>query len=117
MTSLNSTEVYELIVALNSFDSLKRRLLIVLAHIYPRAVSGIQLARLAGYSTKANALYRGPLKSLQEDSIVLVDKLTPRLFSIRINHEHPVMSLLVKLCMEHGQEIRIQLESLLEDTE
>ncbi|MFX1513756.1 MAG: hypothetical protein ACFFCQ_14325 [Promethearchaeota archaeon] len=94
---------------------MKRRLLIVLGHIYPKAVSGIQLAKLSGYSTKANALYRGPLKALQEESLVLVDKLTPRLFSIRINHEHPVMELLVKLCQEHGQEIQSQLENVLEE--
>ena len=51
-SEIESNAAYELIVALNAYDSLKRRLLLVLAHIYPRAVSGIQLARLAGYSTK-----------------------------------------------------------------
>lgn len=77
-----------------------------LAHIYPKSVSGVQLSRLIGYSGKSRSLYRGVLSHLQEDNMIMIDQLTPKLYAIRINADHPLLGVLVEMCKEHGREAR-----------
>ena len=105
---IEATEAYNLLLTLHSYNTAKRKVLLTLAHIYPRSVSGTQLAKMTGYSTKANVLYRGPIEELETDKLILVDRLTPKLYSIRINHEHPLMNLFIELSREAGEEIRTQ---------
>ena len=93
---------YELIQLMASLNDTKRAILLALAHVYPRSVSGVQLSRLICYSGKSRSLYRGVLSHLQEDKMILIDQLTPKLYAIRINPEHPLLSLLVDLCREFG---------------
>ncbi len=106
---IEATDAYNLLLTLHSYNTAKRKVLLSLAHIYPRSVSGTQLAKMTGYSTKANVLYRGPIEELENDNLILVDRLTPKLYSIRINHEHHLMHLFLELCREAGEEIRSQL--------
>jgi hypothetical protein len=48
--------------------------------------------------------------------MILIDQLTPRLYAIRINNEHPLLSLLVELCRKYGAAARkIYLNSLEEE--
>ena len=102
-------------MSLLSLSEMQRRILISLAHIYPRAASGKQLITLIGYSGKAKSLYRGPLERLEADELILVDRLTPRLHSIRINHLHPLISYLLELIQAHGQKTRELYLKALED--
>ena len=108
--------VYELIQLLSSFNETRRSIINALAHVYPRSVSGVQLSRLIGYSGKSRSLYRGVLTHLAENEMILIDQLTPRLYAIRINNEHPLLSLLVELCRKYGAAARkIYLNSLEEE--
>ena len=106
--NVEATAAYNLLLTLHSYNTAKRKVLLTLAHIYPRSVSGTQLAKMTGYSTKANVLYRGPIEELEADQLILVDRLTPRLYSIRINHEHQLMALFINLCREAGEELQTQ---------
>ena len=89
-------------MAFLSLSEIQRRILISLAHIYPKAASGKQLITIIGYSGKAKALYRGPLERLEKDELILVDRLTPRLHSIRVNHLHPLIAYLLELIQAYG---------------
>ena len=113
MNSLDSKEVYDLMVAFSSYTELKRKILLCLAHVYPRAVSGAQLSTMIGYSGQARTLYRGVLDRLQADKVILLDKLTPKLYSIRINHNQRLMKLLVELSQAHGTQLKANYTSLL----
>jgi hypothetical protein len=91
---------------MSALNDTKRAILMALAHVYPRSVSGVQLSRLIGYSGRSRSLYRGVLAHLEESKMILIDQLTPKLYAIRINSEHPLLSLLVELCREYGEETR-----------
>ncbi len=96
--------VYELVQLMSSLNETRRAILLALSHVYPRSVSGVQLSRLIGYSGKSRSLYRGVLTHMKEDDMILIDELTPRLHAIRINSEHPLLSVLVELCREYGKD-------------
>jgi hypothetical protein len=110
-----SRTYYDLLMSLLSLSEIQRRILISLAHIYPRAASGKQIITLIGYSGKAKSLYRGPLERLEKDELILVDRLTPRLHSIRCNHLHPLISFLLNLIGAHGTKTRELYMKALED--
>ncbi len=95
--------VYELVQLMSFLNETRRAILLALSHVYPRSVSGVQLSRLIGYSGKSRSLYRGVLTHMKEDGMILIDELTPRLHAIRINNEHPLLSMLVELCREYGK--------------
>ena len=107
--NIEASDAYNLILTLHSYSTAKRKVLMTLAHVYPKSVSGTQLAKMTGYSTKANVLYRGPIEELENDDLIIVDRLTPKLYSIRINHEHQLMHLFIEICREAGAEISAQL--------
>ena len=108
-------DTYDLLMSLLSLSEIQRRIVISLAHIYPRAASGKQLIALIGYSGKAKSLYRGPLERLEEDELILIDRLTPRLHSIRVNHLHPLVDYLLELIQSHGDKARQIYMQALED--
>ncbi len=104
-------------MSLLSLSEIQRRILISLAHIYPRAASGTQLITLIGYSGKAKSLYRGPLERLETEELILVDRLTPRLHSIRVNHLHPLIGYLLELIQAHGKKtMELYIQALEEGT-
>jgi hypothetical protein len=101
-SNTNDASVYELVQLMASLNDTRRAILLALAHIYPRSVSGVQLSRLIGYSGKSRSLYRGVISHLKENEMIQIDQLTPKLYAIRVNNEHPILSVLVELCREHG---------------
>ena len=117
MTNDSLHSVYELVQLMSSLNDTRRAILLALGHIYPRSVSGVQLSRLIGYSGKSRSLYRGVLSHLQENNMIQIDQLTPKLYSIRINNEHPLLTLLVEMCRVHGKESRKIYLNALEATE
>ncbi|MFX1514199.1 MAG: hypothetical protein ACFFCQ_16600 [Promethearchaeota archaeon] len=101
------SDIYDLLMLLASYDTLKRQVLITLAHIYPRKVSGAQLALLCNYSKKANMLYRGrPLEALEKDSLIIIERVNPKLFKIQLNVDNPIVGLFVQLCQNFGLAFR-----------
>ncbi len=112
----NVTLVYELVQLMSSLNDTRRAILLALAHIYPRSVSGVQLSRLIGYSGKSRSLYRGVISHLKENEMIQIDQLTPKLYAIRVNNEHPLLSVLVDLCRTNGESARkLYLEALEEE--
>jgi hypothetical protein len=112
----NDASVYELLQLMASLNDTRRAILLSLAHIYPRSVSGVQLSRLIGYSGKSRSLYRGVISHLKENEMIQIDQLTPKLYAIRINNEHPLLSVLVELCRAHGgQAQKMYLKALEEE--
>ena len=110
-------DTYDLIMSLLSLSEIQRRILVSLAHIYPRAASGTQLITIIGYSGKAKSLYRGPLERLEAEELILIDRLTPRLHSIRVNHLHPLIDYLLELIKAHGKKtIEIYIKALEDGT-
>ncbi|MHA1943646.1 MAG: hypothetical protein ACW96M_04545 [Candidatus Thorarchaeota archaeon] len=110
-----NASVYELVQLMASLNDTRRAILLALAHIYPRSVSGVQLSRLIGYSGKSRSLYRGVISHLKENEMIQIDQLTPKLYAIRINNEHPLLSLLVDLCRAHGKYARKVYSKALEE--
>jgi hypothetical protein len=96
--------VYELVQLMSSLNETRRAILLALSHVHPRSVSGVQLSRLIGYSGKSRSLYRGVLTHMQEDGMISIDELTPRLHAIRVTIEHPLLSMLVELCRKYGKD-------------
>jgi len=111
----DSASIYELIQLMSSLNDTRRSILTALAHIYPRSVSGVQLSRLIGYSGKSRSLYRGVIAHLTENEMIQIDQLTPKLYAIRINNEHPLLSVLVDLCRTHGENARNMYLKALEE--
>lgn len=107
--------IYELVQLLSSLNDTRRSILNALAHVYPRSVSGVQLSRLIGYSGKSRSLYRGVLAHLQENEMIMIDQLTPKLYAIRINNEHPLLALLVDMCRKYGTATKKIYEKSLEE--
>ena len=108
--------VYELLQLMASLNDTRRSILLALAHIYPRSVSGVQLSRLIGYSGRSRSLYRGVISHLKEIELIQIDQLTPKLYAIRVNNEHPLLSVLVELCRSFGDSSRkIYLKALEEE--
>ena len=104
MNDLDTQKItYDLLMVLAGQNTLKRRIIITLAHLYPKAVSAAQLTKLLGFSGKAGSRYRGVLDHLVNDQFILVDELTPKLKSIRINHQNRLMQHLLELCQKHGE--------------
>ena len=99
---------------LTSLSEIKRRIVLALAHLAPKAVSGIQLTMLIKYSGKSRTLYRGVLDELASDGLILADKLTPRLYSVRTNHENPLMQVLTDLTKNYGMELRTLYTKMIE---
>ena len=114
---VTTKEMYDLLIGFASLNEVHRKILLCLAHIYPRAVSGVQLTRLIGYSGKAKSLYRGVLQRLTEEELILSDKLTSKLHSLRINHLHPLAKTLIAIAEQHGKEIREMYENALRNDE
>ena len=115
VSDTNDEAVYELIQLMSSLNDTRRAILLALAHIYPRSVSGVQLSRLIGYSGKSRSLYRGVISHLKENEMIQIDQLTPKLYAIRINNEHPLLNILVDLCKKHGKHSRKMYLNALEE--
>ncbi|MEM2142672.1 MAG: hypothetical protein QXS20_04760 [Candidatus Thorarchaeota archaeon] len=107
--------LYDLVMLMSSLGDTRRAILLALAHIHPRSVSGVQLCRLIGYSGKSRSLYRGVLAHMRDDNMILIDQLTSKLYAIRINEEHPLLQVLVDLCRRYGETQRRIYETAVGD--
>ncbi len=108
---------YELILLFSTLGANKIRALMILAHIYPKAITATQLSILMGYSMKARTIYRGILHNLENRELILMDKLTPKVSSIRINHEQPLLARLIKLVQHYGKDYSDKLRQFTLDGE
>ncbi|MCK4896055.1 MAG: hypothetical protein KAS47_04550 [Candidatus Heimdallarchaeota archaeon] len=104
---------YDLMLLLSTLGSNKIRAILVLAHQYPKAVSATQLSMLLGYSLKARTIYRGILSDLQKRDLIFLDKLTPKVASIRLNHENPLLKRMIELAQKYGEKYLEVIDDIL----
>ncbi len=104
---------YELLLLLSTLGANKIRAILILAHLYPKAITATQLSTLLGYSLKARTIYRGILDDLQERELIFLDKLTPKVASIRLNHENELLKRLIDIAQTQGTEYQKVIEELL----
>ena len=104
---------YELLLLLSTLGANKIRAILILAHLYPKAITATQLSTLLGYSLKARTIYRGILDDLQERELIFLDKLTPKVASIRLNHENELLKRLIDLAQTQGTEYQKVINELL----
>ncbi|MHA2169131.1 MAG: hypothetical protein ACXAB7_04485 [Candidatus Kariarchaeaceae archaeon] len=109
----DQSKFYRLLMVFSSLEPLKLKILLILAHLSPQRVSASELTMLLGYSKKARTIYRGVLDELQADGFIIVEKLTPKHFSIQISHQHPVMAELIELVINEGDHYSDQLNRML----
>jgi hypothetical protein len=105
---------YDLLLLLSTLGSNKIRAILVLAHQYPKAVTATQLSMLLGYSLKVRTIYRGILDDLQERDLIFLDKLTPKVASIRLNHENPLLKRMIDLAQKYGEKYLEVIDDVLE---
>lgn len=104
---------YELLLLLSTLGANKIRAILILAHLYPKAITATQLSTLLGYSMKARTIYRGILDNLQERELIFLDKLTPKVASIRLNHENNLLKRLIDLTKSYGEDYLKVIEDLM----
>ena len=105
---------YMLLLVLGTMTPLKINILMILSHLNPRQLTATQLTELLGYSKNSRVIYRGVLDELSGDNLILIEKVTTKKFSIRLNTNHPQMRRLHELCISHGEEMTTSLENILE---
>ncbi|OLS12918.1 MAG: hypothetical protein RBG13Loki_3450 [Promethearchaeota archaeon CR_4] len=111
-------DAYQLLMFVTGEPALSRKILLALAHIYPKAISANQLVEIIEYSHKSRVLSRGILAELEQRKLILRDKLTQNLHAIRINHDHALMKVLIEVTQSSGQDFRtILLDKLLRGDE
>ena len=115
MDSIEEKHDYELLLLLSTLGANKIRAMLVLAHIYPKAITATQLSLLLGYSMKARTIYRGILEDLQNRELIYLDKLTPKVASIRLNHDNPLLKRLIDLSKLHGEKYLEVIKELMEE--
>lgn len=104
---------YELLLLLSTLGANKIRAVLILAHLYPKAITATQLSTLLGYSMKARTIYRGILDDLQERELIFLDKLTPKVASIRLNHENGLLKRLIDLAKTYGADYLKVIDDLM----
>ncbi len=104
---------YELLLLLSTLGANKIRAVLILAHLYPKAITATQLSTLLGYSMKARTIYRGILDDLQERELIFLDKLTPKVASIRLNHENDLLKRLIDLAKSYGKDYLKVIDDLM----
>jgi hypothetical protein len=113
MDSSEAEKDYEMILLLSTLGANKIRAVLILAHIYPKAITATQLSNLLGYSMKARTIYRGILDDLEERKLIFLDRLTPKVASIRLNHENPILKRLIDLAKQYGDKYLEVIEELM----
>lgn len=109
------SKFYQLMLVFSSLEPLKLKILQVLAHLSPQRVSASELTILLGYSKKARTIYRGVLDELEQTNFIVIDRITPKHFSIAINQHHALMSHLIELVLGEGEQYTNSLLDTLED--
>ena len=104
---------YRLLMVISSLEPLKLKILQVLAHLSPQRVSASELTMLLGYSKKARTIYRGVLDELEKDEFIIIDRLTPKHFSIQVSPHHPLMAMMIELAIKVGEDYTGRLHQLL----
>ncbi len=104
---LTNNEMYNIFLLFQSFDDIKRSILMVLVHIYPKEGSASQIAELAGYSTKSKYIFKsGALEMLEKEKIINISRPSKHLMLIKLNPEHDLLVKFSNLCQIEGKHLQ-----------
>lgn len=105
---------YNLLMVLGSLSPLKIKILLLLAHLYPKRINATELTLLLGYSKNSRIIYRGVLDELQQEQLISIDKISSKKFSIQLDINNPITINLSELCIEFGEDYSRNLINFLE---
>lgn len=102
--TLSDNEVYDLFLLLQTFDDIKRSIIMVLALIYPKEVSASQIAELSGYSKKSKYIFKSDaLEILEKDKIITISRPAKRLMLIKLNSKNELLMKFSTICQTNGK--------------
>lgn len=105
--SLSDDDIYDLFLLFQGLDEMKRSILMVLLHIYPKEVSATQIASLSGYSSTSKYIFKsGALEMLEKENLILISRPAKRLSIIKINPEHELLLKFSALCQRKGKDLQ-----------
>ncbi|MFX1250495.1 MAG: hypothetical protein ACFFCZ_02680 [Promethearchaeota archaeon] len=116
--AMSNAEVYELFLLFQSLDDLKKSILMVLAHIYPKTVTATQLSELAGYSTQSKYIFKSKaLEALQKENLIEIRRPTKRLMLIKLHPDNVLLYKFATICQIEGDAIADQFWARLAEME
>ena len=103
-SKLTNEEIYELFLYLQSLDDLKRSLVMVLLHIFPKELTTSQLTLLAGYSRSSKYIFKSKvLEALESEKVIEINRPNQRLMLIRLHPENMLLQKFSLLCQQEGK--------------
>ena len=104
MQELTTREIYELFMLLQSMDEIKRSIVMVLCHIYPKEVSITEVTELAGYSKKSKYVFKsGALEMLEKEKKQIMAKFPRAQARIKLHEENELMIRFSEICQTEGK--------------
>lgn len=104
---LTNKEIYDIFLLFQSFDDIKRSILMVLVHIYPKEASASQIAELAGYSTKSKYIFKsGALEMLEKENIISISRPSKHLMLVKLNPDNNLLVKFSNLCQIEGKDLQ-----------
>ena len=101
---LTNQEIYQLFLYFQSFDELKRSLVMVLVHLSPKQVTTSQLTYLAGYSRSSKYIFKSKvIEALETEKVIEVIRPYKRLMLIRLHPQNVLLQKFSSLCQQEGQ--------------
>ena len=101
---LTKKEIYELFMLLQSMDEIKRSIVMVLCHLYPKEVSITEIADLAGYSKKSKYIFKsGALEMLEKEKILRIAKFPRAQAQIKLHEENELLIRFSGICQSEGK--------------
>lgn len=105
--ALTVQESYELFMLLQSMDEIKRSIVMVLCHIYPKDVSIAEITELAGYSNKSKYIFKsGALEILEKEKVIEITKIAKKQSQIKIHKEQELLIKFSEICQSAGKKVQ-----------
>jgi hypothetical protein len=83
----------------------QRLVLMYLIAVFPKRCSGVDIARALDISIQSKSIYRD-LKALQNQELILLDEVHPRLKMAFANEENLMIARIIELFQIHGKELK-----------
>ena len=100
----NNKEFYQFFLLLQSLDDLKRTILMILAHIYPKEISTSELIQLLGYSKHSRYLYKSEtLHALEVEKLITITKPSKNLTRLKLNDGNDLLKKFSNICASEGK--------------
>jgi hypothetical protein len=100
---MNDQEIYELFLLLQSLNELKRSIILVLAHVYPKSVTIKELLKLSGYSETSKYIFKSEtLQALKFMELIELKHDFTKSSKLILNSNHSLIMKFSKICQKEG---------------